>query len=125
MKTQLTILLAAVFFLPALASADAMSDLQARFKQRYPQLAALKQAAIAGETAAGYVEFVPGQRADKDAQSLVAAENADRAQLYKLLAAREGTTPDQVAATNAKRNFDKARPGEMLKYADGTWKKKA
>lgn len=124
MKTKLTIVLAALILLPALAQADAMSDLQARFKARYPQLAALKQAGTAGETAGGYVEFVPGQKPDQAAQQLVAAENSDRTALYKLIAAKEGTSADAVAQTNGKRNYEKAKPGEMFKQADGKWVKK-
>lgn len=57
-------------------------------------------------------------------RELVDEENADRRELYKLIAEKEKTTPEKVAERNAARNFQKARSGEYLKTRPGEWKKK-
>jgi uncharacterized protein YdbL (DUF1318 family) len=125
MKTRKLLLLIAVLAVATSAAraADTEADLKARFEQRYPHLIELKAAGVIGETAAGYVDFVKGA-GDPDAQKFVAAENTDRTALYKLLAAKDGTAPDKVAQVNAQRRFEKAKPGEWLKGADGQWKQK-
>jgi len=105
------------------AGAQSLSDLQQRFKQRYPKLMAAKNAGTIGETHAGWVEVVKPP-AQSDVQSLVDAENADRKKLYAIIAEKEGTTPQHVAERNAIRNFEKADSGHWLKTADGVWKKK-
>ena len=98
-------------------------ELKARFKERYPQLQALRQQGKIGETADGYVEAVKPQFA-ASASSLADPENSDRRELYDLLAKQTGTTAGAVAARNAARNFDRAGSGEWLKNADGTWRQK-
>lgn len=100
-----------------------LDELQQRFKQRYPQLQALKSAGKVGETAAGMVEAVKPEFAGEVA-GVASPENADRTELYAQMAKQAGTTPDVVASRNAARNFEKARPGEWLKQADGTWRQK-
>src|SRR5262245_57609963 len=100
-----------------------MGALQKRFEQRYAQIHSLKGKGVIGETIQGYVEFVKDK--DQNAATLVDDENADREKLYELIAKKENTTPEKVAERNAKRNFDKAKPGEFLKGEDGTWDKKA
>jgi uncharacterized protein YdbL (DUF1318 family) len=100
-----------------------LKELRDRFKQRYAQIAALKKQGVIGETYEGYVDFVKDK--PSDAKELVDQENADRKELYKLLAEKEGTTPEKVAERNAKRNFEKASAGEFLKDADGKWTKKS
>lgn len=126
MLRSVMVLFAVIALSPAMTKADAMSDLQARFKERLPQVTAAKQAGTIGETAAGYMEFVKGEAsADAAAKQLVTAENNDRKELYKLIAAKENTTPEKVAILNAQRNFGKAKPGEWLKGPDGQWKQKA
>jgi uncharacterized protein YdbL (DUF1318 family) len=97
------------------------AELQERFKKRYPQIRAAKQAGKIGETSDGYLDFVtPG---DKRLQALVEDENADRKALYGLIAAETQTTTQTVAQRAAKRNFERAKPGEYLKD-DGKWTKK-
>lgn len=103
--------------------ADDLGDLKQRFQQRYPQLLKAKTAGEIGETVAGYIEAVKGS-VSGDLAKVVAAENADRAKLYKILAEKEGTTPEHIAERNAIRNFEKARSGEYLKGRDGQWHQK-
>ena len=111
---------------PAAARADRQDELRERFKDRYPDLRAAKIDGKIGETTDGIVEAVEARYLEKDdaLRKLVEEENADRRELYKLIAEREKTTPEKVATRNAARNFEKAKPGEYLKARDGSWKKK-
>ncbi len=111
------------------AKADSTDDarvkeLQERFKQRYDQVRAQKKQGVIGETFEGYLDFVTDKKPE-DSEKLVEQENEDRRELYKLIAKKEGTTPDKVATVNAKRNFSKASAGEFLKAANGKWTKKS
>ena len=110
---------------PAIAWAASREDeLKESFKQRDPELAALKKAGTVGETYSGYVELVDEKSKDEKAKEVAEAENKDRKELYKLIAEREKTTAEKVAERNARRLFSRAKPGEYLKGADGKWKKK-
>jgi uncharacterized protein YdbL (DUF1318 family) len=120
-----TLIFLALLLIPAtiFAADNTMESLRARFQARHSQIEKLKSAGLIGETVKGYVDFVKDKRAD--AEATVKEENADREALYKLLADKEGTTPEKVAERNAKRNFEKAKPGEYLQESDGKWRKKA
>jgi uncharacterized protein YdbL (DUF1318 family) len=130
MKSQITKLkffLASLVLLGAFgafARADRMSDLQQSFKERLPEIKKLKSSGKVGETFQGMLEAVSG-KLDESADKLVTSENADRKELYELIAKQTNTTPKVVAERNAKRNFDRAASGEYLKDQDGHWKKKA
>jgi uncharacterized protein len=120
--------LAGVFLLGAMASgarAASAQELQKRFQERYPKVLAEKNAGKIGETAEGLLDAVKQDYMREEAvSSLVAAENADRTELYKLLAAKEKVTPELVAERNAVRNFQRAQPGDYLKGRDGVWTRK-
>lgn len=105
----------------AAAASPEEADLQKRFKARYPQIQQLKKDGVIGETDAGYVDLVKSK--DAKVAKLLDEENADRKTLYKLIADREGITIEIVAQRAAKRNFDKAKPGEWLKEG-GKWHQK-
>jgi uncharacterized protein YdbL (DUF1318 family) len=98
------------------------AELQEKFKKRYPEIRAAKQAGTIGETSDGYLDFVTA--GDKKLQKLVEEENADRKELYGLIAAETSITTEAVAQRAAKRNFEHARAGEYLKD-DGKWTKKS
>jgi uncharacterized protein YdbL (DUF1318 family) len=107
------------------ATAQTKEQLQAKFEKRYPQLLSYKQQGRVGENMEGYVEAVKKEYLDdKTLSKLIDDENADRKQLYGLIAADEKTTPDKVAVAAAKRNYEKAKSGEYLKGNDGQWHKK-
>jgi uncharacterized protein YdbL (DUF1318 family) len=111
--------------LPCLAPAASREDeLKESFKQRFPDIAALKEAGTVGETHEGYLALVNEKSKDEDTKELVEQENEDRKELYKLIADQENTTPAQVARRAGKRAFEKARPGEYLKGVNGKWRKK-
>jgi uncharacterized protein YdbL (DUF1318 family) len=124
-RRSFIVALLALASVPVMARAASREDeLKARFKERYPKLVELKKSGTIGETFQGYVEVVDEKSKDKDARALVDEENTDRKELYKLIADKEGTTADVVAQRNAKRVFEKAKPGEYLKGEDGKWKQK-
>jgi uncharacterized protein YdbL (DUF1318 family) len=121
---------AGVFVLGALCSVARAAttqelQLQKRFQERYPKLLEQKSAGKIGETFQGFVEAVKDDYAKEEAvSSLVNGENADRTELYKLLAAQQKITPEVVAERNAVRNFQRARAGDYLKGQDGRWTQK-
>jgi uncharacterized protein YdbL (DUF1318 family) len=124
----LSLLALALFCAPYSFAADEKKDpemaaLQKRFEQRFAQIKSLKAKGIIGETFGGYLDFV--KEKDAPAASLVDDENADRKKLYELIAKKENTTATKVAERNARRNFEKAKPGEYLRGEDGSWHKKA
>jgi uncharacterized protein YdbL (DUF1318 family) len=126
-RRSFIVTLLSLALLPLAAHAAAASreeELRKSFEQRYPKLAELKKAGTVGETFHGYVELVDEKSKDKEAKEQVDAENDDRKELYKLIADKEKTTAEKVAERNAKRVFEKAKPGEYLKGEDGKWKKK-
>jgi uncharacterized protein len=106
------------------ARADRADELRERFKGRYERLLKAKGDGAIGETTGGMVEAVNGKSLDDALKKLVDEENADRRELYKIIAEKEQTTEQKVAERNAARNFEKARSGEFLKDRDGTWKQK-
>jgi uncharacterized protein YdbL (DUF1318 family) len=120
--TALATLFTLVCAAPVMAQDGEMAELQKRFKARDGEVRKLKSAGTVGETSEGYLDFVESR--DKDGAKVVDDENADRRKLYKLIAEKEGTTPDKVAKINAKRNFERARAGEFLKE-EGKWRKKS
>jgi len=117
-------LLSTIVLFPTTARADRGDELRQRFKNRFPQIKAAKQAGKIGETSAGLLEGVPGKALDDATRKLADEDNADRQELYKLIADREKTTAEKVAERNAARNFEKASAGEYLKGADGKWTQK-
>jgi uncharacterized protein YdbL (DUF1318 family) len=127
-RSILTTLLAVLIVLAtpfSPATAQTKEQLQAKFEKRYPQLLSYKQQGKVGENMEGYVEAVKKEYLDdKTLSKLIDDENADRKQLYGLIAADEKTTPDKVAVAAAKRNYEKAKSGEYLKGNDGQWHKK-
>ena len=119
LATLLTVLPAAT------ARADRDAELQERFKKRLPDVRRAKSDGKIGETRAGVLEAVEAKHLeDKTLRTLVDEENADRKELYKLIAEKEKTTEEKVAERNAARNFQRAQSGEYLKDKDGAWKRK-
>lgn len=119
-------LLAIIAIASTSAYAVTKAELQTKFEKRYPQILDFKKDGKVGETTTGIIEAVKSDYlSDKTLAKLIEDENADRKELYKLIAAEEKTTVEQVARAAAIRNFQKAKAGEYLKAADGTWKKKS
>lgn len=116
------LLLVTVFAVTSVAHADEMEQLKARFQERETKLQKLKTEGAAGETFQGFIETP--KTATDEVKKLLEEENTDRRRLYALIAQKEGGTPDLVADRAARRNFSRAKSGEMLKFPDGVWRKK-
>jgi uncharacterized protein YdbL (DUF1318 family) len=102
---------------------DRKAQLQERFKDRYADLQKLLSAGKVGETPSGTIEPVSGGL-DKAAQKTVDAENADRAELYQILAKDIGTTAEKVGRINGARRIKELRSGQYYKDDEGRWQKK-
>ena len=123
-KRSLMIGVAWLGLLVPAALAQDIAALQARMKERVEAIAVLKLKQVIGETQQGYLAQVDQDTPNADARKLITAENADRRQLYKLVAARTGVSVDQVAAQRARSIYEKAIPGVMLQGRDGMWYEK-
>lgn len=107
------------------AFADRKADLKARFKARLAAIDNLKHAASLGEVFDGSLAAVKDKALADDARKLMTEENADRKELYGIIAAEEKTTADTVGKRNAARNYRVGRPGDWFKLESGEWKQKA
>ncbi len=112
------------------ARAATKEELSKRFKKRFDALQKYKDAGKVGETSTGYVEALDAKYLkDKNLKKIVEAENADRRELYELLA-RELSNPktpvtaEQVGKQNAINKFKKAAGHEYFKGKDGKWRTK-
>jgi uncharacterized protein YdbL (DUF1318 family) len=106
------------------AGAASKKELQARFEKRYPAIPEYKSDGKVGENLDGMLEAVDRKDlSDRKLANLIDDENADRKELYRIIADEEKTDPDKVAQRMAQRNYDRARPGEYLKDRNGKWKK--
>lgn len=104
---------------------DSEQALRQRSQERYPQLRAAKDQGKIGETYEGMIEAVDAKYLDDAAlKKLVDDENADRVQLYQLIAQQTQTTSEQVAGRAAERNFKNAHKGDYLKYKENGWQRK-
>jgi len=124
MKTMLCL---TVFGLLALTtmnlSAQDLSAVQARMKERLPQVAQQKAQKVVGEDRAGFLALVKAD-AGATVQKLVEAENADRKVVYAALAAKAGTDAARVGQQRAKELAERSAAGMMLQRDDGTWYEK-
>ncbi len=100
--------------------------------RRLPQLNKYKGMGVIGENNKGYVEIIKldaltDLRERAEAQRLVRAENADREQLYKEIAAATNVDPSQIpriGQTYAEKLREMARPGDWIQLPDGRWVQK-
>jgi uncharacterized protein len=132
----LLIVLAASFTGVALAQANleintpAIASLQSSMQQRHGQLAAFYASGAVGLTRDGGVALrdanaVPlPQR--QQVNALVAAENQDRAALYREIARANGKPEweGDIRSTFAQRWIQKAQPGWYYQNASGAWTRK-
>ncbi|HEV8717109.1 MAG TPA: DUF1318 domain-containing protein [Candidatus Binatia bacterium] len=107
-------------------AADAGGDRQAQLIQqmaaRHPQIEALLDSQLVGESHTGFL--VPRASLSASQQALVGAENADRAELYRLEAAKKNTTIDQVTIGYYLARLEHVNRGtwvERYNKSTGTW----
>jgi uncharacterized protein YdbL (DUF1318 family) len=105
-------------------AADASSDRQGQLIQqmaaRHPQIEALLNSQLVGESHTGFL--TPRASLSASQQALVTAENADRAELYKLEAAKKNTAVDQVAMGYYLARLEHINKGTWAeRYNNGKW----
>ncbi len=100
----------ALLLLPATASAEFL-------------LGQAKSAGQVGEQLDGYLGLID-QRAPADVKKMVLDTNERRKQRYEKVAARLGTSLEQVGKTAAVRHYKHTQPGELVQAEDGSWAKK-
>lgn len=124
MKTRLLPLIAVLalvgFAAPALHAQDA--GLKQRMSQRLSSVDDLRRRQVVGETNTGFLE-VRGV-ASAEEQRIVADENADRAAVYKAIAARSETTPETVGKARAKQIAAASARGVLVQDEFGRWEEK-
>jgi len=91
-------------------------------KARLSELVAAKDAGSIGEGVDGYVHLRDG--GNSTAQKLVAAENADRKQLFASLSQKTGGSVEAVAEKFSKALASKAKKGHWFRKSSGDWIKK-
>ena len=124
MKKMLCLAGFALLALTALnLNAQDLAAVQARMKERLPQVAELKSQKVIGEDCAGFLALVKAE-APATARQLVEAENADRKVVYAALAAKAGSDSARVGKQRAKELADRSAAGMMLQREDGSWYEK-
>ena len=128
MKQEFTILMLAVLCMagvmqPALGAESGADKIKNSMLARKPQIDALKGSGAIGEDNKGFLAGVSGALSAAD-QATVSAENADRGQVYKAIAAKSGATAEDVGRRRAIQIAEQAKPGETIMNAAGKWVKK-
>jgi len=99
------------------AFAEGIKD---RMKSRLPVINALKAQGVVGENNKGFLEYRGGK---KPSQDVIQAENQDRLEVYKAIAARQKTTPEFVGKARAAQIAEKESGGVWVQSPDGSWNK--
>ncbi len=101
---------------------DALADgIKDRMLARLPIINELKAQGLVGENNQGFLEFRSGKKPSAD---VINAENSDRQEVYKAIAARQNASPALVGQTRAAQIAEKEAPGTWIQSPDGAWKKK-
>ncbi len=114
----MTIMIGLIANADAFAGADTIKQ---RMLERLPDIIALKKDGVVGENNKGFLQFMGENRAKQD---VVEAENADREQVYQIIAKQQGTTVESVGSRRALRIAETAQPGEWLQDPGGKWYQK-
>lgn len=104
-----------------LCSAAFAGSIKQRMKQRLPQIVALKNRGIVGETNTGYLGFVT---AKKEKQDVVAAENKDRKAIYNQIANQQNVSIQLVEKRRAAALFSSGTTGYYYQNEAGAWVRK-
>ncbi len=123
MTSSIRFLLSFAAFVLAAAALPAqdLGAVQARMRERLPQIDALKADGALGENNRGFLEV----RENKgDASSVSSAENADRTTVYAAIARQTGSTPAAVGAARAKQIATNSARGVWLQRENGEWYRK-
>ena len=97
------------------------AGIKERMKQRLPVIIDLKAKGIIGENNKGYLAFVAVKKAQ---QGVIASENKDRKMIYEHISKQQKAPLELVEQRRAKQIADRAKPGEFIQKADGSWYRK-
>ena len=103
---------------PVADSGNRKDQLIQQMSARHPQIAAMLDGQLAGEQHNGYLAARGTLSAQQ--QTLMDAENADRAELYKIEAAEKGTTVDPVALAYYMARLEHVNKGNWVERYDKT-----
>ena len=78
---------------------------------------------LIGEQSNGYLGLV-AQNAPSSIKKLVSDTNAKRKAGYQKIAAKQGTSLADVEKVGGNTAIEKTRPGDYIRDANGTWRKK-
>ena len=120
-KIRITLFLVTVALLISAATLACAGDVKSRMLERLPEIQSLKTDGVVGEDKNGFLKF---RKDAGDKQGLVNAENADRGEIYKAIAAKQGVSVEVVGQRRALQIADRAKPGEWLQNSDGKWYQK-
>jgi uncharacterized protein len=128
MMARITPLLVALFLTvssllaatPQVLSMD--SGLSDRMRERLPVIDTLKSEGRVGENNLGYLSVRGVLSANEN--SVVASENADRAQVYKMIAERTQVDAVSVGKARAEQIAQRSASGVWLQDASGRWYRK-
>ena len=99
---------------------EEVSQAAMRRKDRRPDLVGLEQNGVVGENASGMVVIKKADQADSTAEALIKAENEDRMIIYQSIAAKNGTSVEEVEKIYAKRLQADAPSGTPIEVMDST-----
>ncbi len=103
------------------AHAQDLGAIRARMEKRLPQVDALKSQGALGENNRGLLEV---RAAAENADTIAAAENADRSTVYAALAKQTGSSAELVGKTRARQIAANSAAGVWLQRDSGEWYKK-
>ncbi len=112
-----------LFFLGVSALAGStMDELKERFADRLPAIQEMWKEGLVGENNQGYL--APRGSLSDQQKKIVAEENADRKEVYQLIASRSDESAEQVGKQRAAQIAKQAAEGLWLQDSEGNWYKK-
>lgn len=106
----------------AVIAAEDTNAIQARMKQRLPQIDALKDRQAVGENNRGFLEARGPVNAAE--QQAISDENSDRRAAYAAIAAQTRSNADTVGRARAEQLSAASKRGAWIQDEAGQWKQK-
>ncbi len=119
------LLLAAVFSFMAVMlevrAAESPATIKKRMQSRLAAIEALKTKGIVGENNKGFLNY---RKKSNEGKTIVDAENADRAKIYKMIAGKTRVSEKIVGQQRAKKIAQSSKSGQWIQKQNGQWTKK-
>jgi uncharacterized protein YdbL (DUF1318 family) len=116
--SSLFIFIACCLFMVTIGHSASIKDQMAA---RIPAINALKDQGVIGENNKGFLEY---RSAGRPQQSLIDAENSDRAAVYAAIGKNQGASPVLVGERRANMIAENGQAGHWFQKPDGSWYKK-